>query len=119
MLMAPRSTLVSLLLWAGSLLAPALAVAHPAGAPGLPTARAIRTAQAPVIDGSLDDRAWEAAPPQQRFTQSFPTEGAPPTERTEVRFLYDDHAVYVAIRAFDSSPEKIAAPVTRRDGSPE
>jgi hypothetical protein len=62
-----------------------------------PHIRAVRTPAPPVIDGKLDDPAWRLALPSDTFTQHFPDEGAPPSERTEVRILYDDDAIYVGI----------------------
>jgi hypothetical protein len=50
------------------------------------------------------------------FLQKDPDEGKPATEPTEVRFLYDDDALYVGARMFDSEPSKIAKRLTRRDG---
>ena len=55
-----------------------------------PHIAAVRTAQAPAIDGRLDDAAWAAAPPSDGFVQHFPDEGAPPSEHTTMRVLYDD-----------------------------
>jgi hypothetical protein len=69
----------------------------------------------PKIDGVLDDEAWRFAPVATDFVQLEPREGEPATERTEVRVLYGDDALYVAFRAFDSSPDSIAAQLTRRD----
>jgi len=69
----------------------------------------------PKIDGVLDDEAWKAAPVATGFIQLEPREGQPATERTEARVLYGDDALYVAFRAFDSSPDSIAAQLTRRD----
>ena len=40
-------------------------------------------------------------------------EGAPPTDRMEVRFVYDDDALYVGARMFSDAP--IQAPMGRRD----
>ena len=42
-------------------------------------------------------------------------EGAPPTERTEVRFLFDRDCLYIGIRCFDSEPKKILAKQMQRD----
>jgi Domain of unknown function (DUF5916)/Carbohydrate family 9 binding domain-like len=81
-------------------------------APELP---ATRTETAPVIDGSLDDAAWTQATPISDFVQFFPREGAPPSHETEVRVLYDDVALYVALRMFDSAPDRIVGAVSRRD----
>ena len=55
------------------------------------------------IDGRLDEAAWAAAIPVTSFTQRDPDAGAPATERTEVRILYDGDAVYVGARLFDST----------------
>lgn len=79
-------------------------------------ARAVRVeGAAPVLDGRLDDAAWAAAPILSDFVQKQPKEGAEPTERTEVRFLYDADALYVAARMYKKDPASIQAPVSRRD----
>ena len=67
------------------------------------------------MDGRLDDEAWAAAPVLSDFVQKEPVEGAAPTERTEVRFVYDDDALYVGARMYDADPASIQAPVSRRD----
>ncbi|HYJ78098.1 MAG TPA: DUF5916 domain-containing protein, partial [Longimicrobiaceae bacterium] len=71
--------------------------------------------RAPELDGRLDDAAWAAAPAVSDFVQKEPTEGAAPSGRTEVRFLYDDHALYVGARMHSPDPSSIQAPVSRRD----
>jgi hypothetical protein len=78
-------------------------------APERPHLRAVRTTTPPVIDGRLDDPAWKRAIPSDTFTQHFPDEGAPPTERTEVRILYDDDALYIGVDC-----EQVHAPVVKR-----
>jgi len=55
-----------------------------------------------VIDGRLDEPAWAAATPITTFTQVQPADGAPATQRTEVRFLYDADAIYIGARMYDS-----------------
>ena len=65
---------------------------------------AIKITEAIVLDGRLDERAWELAVPGTDFIQKFPNNGAPSTERTEVRFLYDDENLYVGFTCFDSDP---------------
>ncbi len=78
--------------------------------------RAVRiVGAAPVVDGWLDDPAWQNAPPATEFRQRRPREGEPASERTEVRFLYDDHALYVGARMYSDDPAAIQAPVSRRD----
>jgi hypothetical protein len=97
---------------AAAALAFVLAQARPIGPGALPPRphiTATRTAQPPVIDGRLDDPAWAAATPSDGFTQHFPDEGAPPSERTIVRVLYDDKNLYVGIDC-----EQLNAPIVRR-----
>jgi len=73
------------------------------------SARAVRTDTPPVIDGKLDDAVWQNARVIDDFTQTLPVEGDPPTERTEVRLLYDSEALYLGIRMYDSEPDKLIA----------
>jgi hypothetical protein len=66
------------------------------------------------IDGRLDEEAWLRASPVTDFVQKEPTEGAPPTDAMEVRFLYDDDALFVGAR-MSSRDGAIQAPLARRD----
>ena len=68
---------------------------------------AMRTKQPPIIDGRLDDPCWEKAPQATNFIDSFL--GTPAKDQTVAKLLYDEKAIYVAIYAFDSQPEKIVA----------
>ena len=47
--------------------------------------RAVRVDQGPDIDGVMDDAVWARAAFIDEFIQQEPNEGAPATERTEVR----------------------------------
>jgi uncharacterized protein DUF5916 len=67
------------------------------------------------LDGRLDDEAWRVAAPADRFTQREPKEGEPGTERTEVRVLISEDALYIGARLFDSEPSKIRSRLVRRD----
>ncbi|MGI8546312.1 MAG: DUF5916 domain-containing protein, partial [Gemmatimonadaceae bacterium] len=78
-------------------------------------AHAARAAGAVHLDGVLDEAAWQSAPVIRGFMQSYPKAGAPPVDSTQVRVLYDDNALYVGVRMFDSEPGKIAAQLARRD----
>lgn len=82
----------------------------------LPVATASLSTGAISIDGRLDESAWSRARAITDFHQQQPKEGAPPTQRTEVRVLFDDHALYVGARMYDSLGKRgIRAPVSRRD----
>ncbi len=65
------------------------------------------------VDGRLDETAWRDVPALTDFVQKEPVEGGPPTDRMEVRFAYDDSALYVGARMFSREP--IQAPMGRRD----
>jgi hypothetical protein len=69
----------------------------------------------PVMDGRLDDEAWQQAPTLTGFAQRQPDEGAAATERTEVRFLYDETTLYIGARMYSHDPAAIQAPISRRD----
>jgi hypothetical protein len=73
--------------------------------------------QAPLIDGRLDDGVWAGAAVGGDFVQQYPDAGAPATQRTEIRVLYDDAAVYVGVRAFDTRPDSIVGQLGRRDAT--
>jgi len=69
----------------------------------------------PVIDGKLDDACWKTGEWSGNYTQWIPNEGAKPSQPTFMKILYDDKNIYVAIRAFDSIPQKISRKAGRRD----
>jgi hypothetical protein len=83
---------------------------------GTRTVRAMVTENALVVDGSLDEAAWQEAPVASGFLQKDPNEGAPATEKTEFRVLYTPQTLYIGIVCFDSSPQEILASERRRDG---
>lgn len=66
--------------------------------------RAGRTATAPVIDGRLDDAVWATAPSIHEMQQQRPDNGKPGSERSEIRMLFDDDALYVGARMHDRFP---------------
>ena len=80
-----------------------------------PRLRALRVSEAIQIDGHLDEPAWAQAEAVTDFRQQEPNEGQAATERTEVRILFDDRNLYVAVRAFDSDVQHIQARDLTRD----
>ena len=76
-------------------------------------AGAIRLNTPISIDGVLDEPSWSEAPPISDFFQTLPFEGASVSERTEVRLVYDDDAIYVGAVLDDRSP--ITTRLARRD----
>ncbi len=77
--------------------------------------QATRIAAQPEIDGILDEETWQAGAWENEFTQQRPYDGRPSTQRTEFKVLFDDDNLYVAIKAFDTSPDSIVNRLTRRD----
>ena len=73
------------------------------------------TTAKPVIDGALNDTCWKTGEWAGNFTQWVPREGAKPSQPTQINILYDDQNIYVAIRAFDSEPDKIIRKAGKRD----
>ncbi|MDQ6886165.1 MAG: carbohydrate binding family 9 domain-containing protein [Gemmatimonadota bacterium] len=82
----------------------------------LPEVRAVRASHAPTIDGRLTEEDWLTAPVTAAFWQANPREGEPAAERTEIRVLYDDAALYVGARMCERDPRQLRASLTRRDG---
>jgi hypothetical protein len=83
-------------------------------------ATAVRVPAASVrIDGRLDDGGWRLASPVTDFVQAEPVEGVPPSDPMEVRFLYDEDALFVGARMFTRAPSEIQAPMSRRDEGTE
>ncbi len=80
-----------------------------------PSIVAVRSTSAIVLDGRLDDAAWRTATPATEFMQTEPDDGSPASERTEVRIVYNDRAIYIGARLHDRGA--IASRLGRRDGN--
>src|SRR5437879_12764893 len=84
----------------------------------VPVATAVRRTGPVVLDAKLDEDAWKAAKPIGDFLQVDPDEGKPATQRTEVRFLYDDDALYLGAKMFDTKGGNgVTTRLVRRDGN--
>jgi hypothetical protein len=73
----------------------------------------------PEINGRVDDAVWQRTEPFSAFVQQEPDEGAPATERTEIRFLLDRENLYIGVICFDASPDGILVSQSRRDAELE
>ena len=74
--------------------------------------------QAPEIDGVISDGEWPGvAVLDRQFIQFQPEVGQPSPFRTTVRIAQTGSALYVAIEGYDPDPDRLAAAITRRDGS--
>lgn len=77
---------------------------------------AVRVESQMKIDGTLSEPEWQR-PGFTKFTQRLPNESAAPSQKTEVWLAYDDQALYVAARMYDTSPDSIIKILGRRDVS--
>ena len=74
-------------------------------------------ADAPVIDGKVNEAVWQNVQPYATFTQQDPIEGDPASEKTEVRVIVGKGNLYISVIAFDGDPSKIIVSQARRDAS--
>ena len=73
------------------------------------------TGDTPKIDGKLNDACWSEGEWASDFIQWIPNEGANPSMPTEVKILYNDQSIFVALRAIDYEPDKMVIKGSRRD----
>ncbi len=71
------------------------------------TVKAIRISEPPVINGSLDDKAWQEAEAVTNFYQYEPHNDRPASLETYVKVLYDDHSIYIGAKMVDPAPDSI------------
>ncbi len=86
-------------------------------AEGHVTIRAIRLTERLVLDGRLDDRLYLQNEPISDFIQQEPNGGQPATEKTQVWVAYDDAALYVGARLFESDSSRRVMSDMRRDAA--
>ena len=75
----------------------------------------LRITEPIVIDGRLTEPAWALAEVGRDFYQQDPDAGALSSEPSEIRFLYDDNALYWAGTFFDSDPRGPIVNELKRD----
>ena len=69
---------------------------------------AVKIDESPIIDGKLNDAAWQDAPQGTDFTDRR-AGGAPAEDQSVLMMAYTDAAIYVALYLFDSEPGGIVA----------
>ncbi len=67
------------------------------------------------IDGRLDEKSWQHAPEATDFIQTEPMPGIPAKQRTEVKVLYDNRAIYIGAILHDTDAAHIPHELTPRD----
>lgn len=86
---------------------PALAQAKYPGK--VPSLQSLKIDESIKIDGVLDEAIWQQAPIATGFLQQEPNEGAPATEKTEARVMYNKKSLYIGVWCYDSNPSAIVA----------
>ncbi len=76
---------------------------------------ASRATTAPNIDGHLNEFIWQKAIAANDFIQHSPYNGNPASQQTEVRFCYDNAALYIGAIMYDLSPDSIFTELSERD----
>jgi len=84
---------------------------------GRPEVAAYRLAEGEsiVLDGMPNEAAWQKAAPATDFRQRDPDNGAPATEKTEVRIIFDKDRIVLGVTCFDSEPGKLLGNQMQRD----
>ncbi len=62
-----------------------------------------RITDAPKIDGSLSDASWREAMGGTDFVEFSPDPNTPSSQRTVVKVMYDDKAIYISSKMYDSN----------------
>ncbi|HPI79564.1 MAG TPA: hypothetical protein PLM35_03430 [Cyclobacteriaceae bacterium] len=74
-----------------------------------------KTSEKIVLDGVLDEKAWEKAELMDKLMQQFPYDTSASRVRTEFRLTYDDDFLYVSAVAYDNKPGDYVISSLRRD----
>ncbi len=79
------------------------------------TTKALTSGELPVIDGLMDEAAWNVVEWENDFIESRPDENTPPSNQTRFKITYDNKNLYIGIQCLDSLPDKIVKRLSRRD----
>jgi hypothetical protein len=87
----------------------------PVASQQLKSVRALRVSSPPKVDGSLKDSCWNKAEVATDFIQRDLHPGLPSEQKSEVRILYDDEAIYIGAKLYDTHPDSILRELSTRD----
>lgn len=76
---------------------------------------AVRITGQVKVDGVLDEAVWQGVPVAMDFTEVEPVENIPAKQRTEVKVIYDNEAVYIGAYCYDTHPDSILTALSLRD----
>lgn len=80
----------------------------------IPVLKVERTKEKITPDGALNEAAWLNADQVSDFWQQFPLDSLKAQKQTEIRMLFDDQFLYVAIKCYSES-ESYIIPSLKRD----
>ena len=78
--------------------------------------KAVRVEQGPRLDGYLTDKVWTLAVPFVDFKMVEPVPNSSPTEKTELKILYDRDYLYIGVSCHEREIHEIAANSMAHDG---
>jgi hypothetical protein len=76
--------------------------------------QAVHTDTPPVIDGKLDEPAWQRAAVVEELHEIIPNEFTETSESSAYYILYDQNAIYIGARILESNPDNVTAQVLRK-----
>jgi len=76
--------------------------------------QATKIAQVPKIDGHLNDPGWVNVPVATDFIQNYPVTGQAASQKTTIKVIYDNTAIYVGAYLYDD-PALVRKQITARD----
>ena len=78
---------------------------------------AVKATKKIIIDGNLNDADWKNAPIANNFIERQPTYGKPERyeNRTEVKILYDNDAIYIGGYCHEGNKDSISSELVGRD----
>ena len=79
------------------------------------TAERMRDDERIQLDGVLDEAVWGRAQHGGEFVMQEPVLGGTPTERTEIRVVFNRDHLYIGATMFDSEPDKLKGNTRKRD----
>ncbi len=76
------------------------------------------TSEKMVVDGDFNEDSWKNAQIAKDFVMLNPDNGKPEknNQRTEIKLLYNNDAIFVSAMLFDDEPTKILKEISLRDG---
>ena len=81
-----------------------------------PTVKAHWTDNPITVDGVLDEPIWQTIQPITEFVQRLPHDGDTPSEKSEMRIVYDSKYLYIGLTFHDKNPELVRASILSRGG---